>query len=121
MSARWTAPALAVMLSGCNSGYGYLEANYGLRAFTDVHTADGTFQVQDHPDAGKMLTIPSYGDILAHPEPAPGATIIVETDPVMLAHQGAAKQLFLQTGRNCKILTTVEIIRPEYEHTYTCK
>lgn len=121
MNVHWGALAAVAVLSGCNSGLGYVEANYGGRPFTDVHTSDGTFQIQDHPDAGKMLTIPSVGDILTHPPPLPGTTIIVEVDPIMLAHQSAAKQWFLQSGRNCTIIKSVEIVRPEFEHTYVCK
>ena len=107
-------------LAGCNSGVGYVAANYGVEFGEVVRTKDGEFKIWDHRADGKMLVSPTVSEFLAHPLPQ-HAGIAVEGGPEAEAARQAAMTLFAQQSRDCKILTTREVAAPEFEHTYSCK
>lgn len=117
---KWLAIAVvAVVLSGCQNA-GYIMETYNVPKKT-VKSERGTFVVFDRPDLGKMMTTPSVGT-LAGPAFVQGATFgAVKLDPPVQEHQAVARRFFRETGRNCTIRTSSEILRPEYEHTYSCR
>ncbi|MER8529315.1 MULTISPECIES: hypothetical protein [unclassified Mesorhizobium] len=113
--------AAALVIAGCqNSGYLLKTYSASVARKHVVQTAGGSFWVFDRPDLGKIMTTPSPGTIAA-PAIISGATVgLVKLDPVVAAHQAFALQYLAQTGRTCEIKTSVEIWRPEFEHTYVC-
>ena len=104
---------------GCSDRLGYLLENYSIDIGATIETPDGEFKVWDHPDSGKMLTSPSVGHLLQHPRQSANS-IVTENNSDLLINQGAAKAWLLKTDRTCTITKSVEVIDPEYEHTYTC-
>ncbi|MER8798671.1 hypothetical protein NKH75_31745 [Mesorhizobium sp. M0984] len=113
--------AAALVIAGCqNSGYLLKTYSASVARKHVVQTAGGSFWVFDRPDLGKIMTTPSPGTIAA-PAIISGATVgLVKLDPVVAAHQAFALQYLAQTGRTWEIKTSVEIWRPEFEHTYVC-
>ncbi|WP_376702512.1 hypothetical protein RQ479_21200 [Mesorhizobium sp. ISC25] len=111
----------ALAITGCqNTGYLLKTYDASVAPKHVVQTAGGSFWVFDRPDLSKIMTTPSPGTIAA-PAIVSGATIgLVKLDPVVAAHQAVAFQYFTQTGRTCEIKTSIEIWRPEFEHTYVC-
>jgi len=117
---KFAAFAVLGILTGCQNA-GYIMDTYGKVDKKTVSTAQGSFWVFDRPDAGKIMTTPTPGSMVA-PATISGATLgMVKLDPVVQAHRDVAQQWFAQTGRTCEIKTSYEIWRPEYEHTYSCQ
>ena len=110
----------AASLSGCNSGIGYVASNYGVELGQPIHTKDGDFKIWDHKAEGKMLVSPTISEVIDHPTPQ-NSGISVEGGPEAEAARQAAITWFAQQSRVCRILTTREVARPEFEHTYSCK
>lgn len=107
-------------LAGCNSGIGYVAANYGVETGEPIHTKDGDFKIWDHQSDGKMLVSPTVAEVFAHPLPQ-NLGIAVEGGPEAAAARAAANSWFQTHQRNCKILTVAEVARPEFEIKYSCQ
>ena len=113
--------ALCAGLGGCAGNWGYVLDTYTSSQGTNIETPNGTYRIWDRPDLGKVLTSPSIGSAIALGAVSGLTFMAVKIDPVVQAHQTAAKQFLASTGRNCEIKTSSEILRPEYEHTYLCR
>jgi hypothetical protein len=61
----------------------------------------GAFETYDRPDLGSILTS--------------GAPFTAAD------HRAAARQALAETGRNCAIVATTELMAPEFEHHYRCE
>ena len=112
--------AIAPVLFGCNSGIGYVAANYGVQVGEVIATKHGEFKIWDKPDQSKMLVSPTVSEILVHPEIAKGDAISMEGGPDEQAARSAADTWFERAARHCKVIAAAQVARPEYEITYSC-
>lgn len=114
------AAVACVMLAGC-ANVGYVMNEYGDKRHETISTPYGTYKVWDRPAKRKIMTAPPLGRV-AGDATVSGLTFgIAKTDPTVQEHQVVVRQWFREHGRNCTIKTSTEILRPQYEHTYTCQ
>lgn len=88
---------------------------------TRFEYGEDTWRIFDDRDRNRMMTSPSLGATIGT-STVRGLTLgIADLDPEGLHHQAMVRAYLDQTGREaCAITETKLVLRPQYEHFYTC-
>lgn len=123
MRGFWAASAVALTLGGCASGEAlqYVMREYqGVTVQTHV-TPEDQYRIFDKPEQSRLMITPSLGKAAAGGLVAGSTLGLVDANASLTKPMTIAAESYLaSTGRQCRVIATELLVKPQYEVKYDC-